>query len=408
MTPRPRRAPHHLIPALIALTLAAVVVVGALAYALHIEDLYIHALAPIQFPQKNQGTALQAAAFRQPDLLPIYGSSELNISDPYHGSVIFKDYPTGFTIVPVGKAGTTSLIMLQDMAAIGRSLRGKKVALSLSAGWFFGAMPGSDSYAGNFSALHGLELAFSPYLSWDLKKEAARRMLDYPKTLEHQPVLHLAVRLEATDAVYSRPAYYLLWPIAKAQAFVLRLQDHWETVQYIHQQQKKNLDPAVPRAPRVLDWDELRKEATAEQMKNANNNPFGFENSRWTNNIKPQLPKPKSRTDDSFLRGIYQAKEFTDLRLLLKGLKEMGVEPLVLSMPIPGTYYDYLGVSRGARQAYYSSVAEIAKLNGVPYRLFEDHDEDKYFIIDSGAHLSRKGWVYYDKVLDDFYHGRLR
>lgn len=406
MTGSQRSAPQHLIPALIALFLAVAALAGGVAHAHGVERRYIHALAPIQFPQKNQGTALQAEAFRQPDLLPIYGSSELNISNPYHGNELFKYYPTGFNLFPVGKAGTTSLVMLQDMAAVGRDLRGKKVAISLSAGWFFGSMAGPDSYAGNFSRLHALELIFSSYLSWDLKKETARRMLWYPRTFEKDPVLGLALRSLSVDKAYSRPVYYLLWPIAKTQAFILRLQDHWETIDYIRKQ--KRLDPNVKRIPGIRDWDGLRRMAEAEQKKNASNNPFGFDNNAWNTHLKKDLPRPNSRNDASFLRGLYQAKEFTDLGLLLRGLKQMGAEPLLLSMPIPGAYYDYLGISRAARETYYSSVAEIAKMNDVPYRLFDDHDEDKYFIIDSGAHLSRKGWVYYDQVLDAFYHGNLR
>ena len=57
-------------------------------------------------------------------------------------------------------AGSTSLIFLQDLAAVGPDLRGRKVAISLSPTWFFNRRDvlDRDAYAGNFSRQHASEL----------------------------------------------------------------------------------------------------------------------------------------------------------------------------------------------------------------------------------------------------------
>ena len=98
-------------------------------------------------PVKNQGTALQQAALDTGCLLPIYGSSELNLlqayNRPFHPTNLFHDRPTGFTIFPVGKAEATCLIILQKLAAVGPALQGRKVAISLSPFWFFDEAHGS-------------------------------------------------------------------------------------------------------------------------------------------------------------------------------------------------------------------------------------------------------------------------
>jgi hypothetical protein len=52
---------------------------------------YIHALAPGTFAFKNDGSELQREAFRNADLLVVYGSSELEIANPYHASTIFSE-----------------------------------------------------------------------------------------------------------------------------------------------------------------------------------------------------------------------------------------------------------------------------------------------------------------------------
>src|SRR5436309_4218307 len=68
----------HLGPIVVALLLVMGGLVGWGQYARSVEGRNIHALAPLLFSQKIVGSALQAAAFRQSDLLPFYGSSELD------------------------------------------------------------------------------------------------------------------------------------------------------------------------------------------------------------------------------------------------------------------------------------------------------------------------------------------
>ena len=160
----------HLKPALVAVLLLVTGLAGFSVYAQRVEQRYIHALAPLStpkipgtkeemlYPQRNQGSALQRWAFRQPDLLPLYGSSEV-AGYPWDTSVLFRSYPTGFTTFPVGWADTTPLTFLQEFAAVGSDIRGKKLVISLSPSWFFSReMVFPYSYLGNFSALHASEL----------------------------------------------------------------------------------------------------------------------------------------------------------------------------------------------------------------------------------------------------------
>ena len=70
------RAPHLVAAATVLLVVGAALWGGA-TWAVALERRYAHALAPRQFHQKDRGTALQRAAFTQADLLPVYGSSEL-------------------------------------------------------------------------------------------------------------------------------------------------------------------------------------------------------------------------------------------------------------------------------------------------------------------------------------------
>jgi len=395
----------HLISAAAVLLLVTAVLTGGTLYARWVEGRYIHALAPQMFEQKNQGSALQRAAFRQPDLLPVYGSSELPISTPYHASALFRDYPTGFTIFPVGKPATTSLIWLQELAAVGPDLRGKKVVLSLSPSTFFvHDMIDPESYAGNFSLLHASELAFSSQLSFAVKEGAARRMLDYPATLQQAPLLKFALEKLADGSALNRIFYYAVLPLGKLQIVVLRLKDHWETLAFLRRQD--GLRSRVPRQGARLDWPQLLERARRESEQLADNNPFGFDRSFWLTRADEIAKQKGIHTDQEFLRSLERCSEWADLNLLLHGLKDLGARVLILSMPIKGAYHDYVGISAQARRAYYGKLHQLAKRTGAPVMDFADHDGDCYFLTNWSFHLSREGWLYYDRALDAFFHDR--
>jgi D-alanine transfer protein len=100
------------------------------------------------------------------------------------------------------------------------------------------------------------------------------------------------------------------------------------------------------------------------------------------------------------------AHEWTDFELLLRGLNELGARPLLLSMPMNGLYFDRFGVGRETRDLYYKRICALARKHRMPLIDFEEHDEDEDFLAGHHDHLSDKGWLYFDKALDDFFHDR--
>jgi poly-D-alanine transfer protein DltD len=157
-----------------------------------------------------------------------------------------------------------------------------------------------------------------------------------------------------------------------------------------------------------LNWSWLLDRAEKEQAENANNNPFGFDNRWWKDVYRKETEQKKwVRNDAKFLSQLEGSAEWTDLKALLIAMRELGVHPLLLSRPINGVYWGYLGVSADARNAFYWKLRVLADNFKVPVQTFAEHEEDKYFSADLWSHTSRKGWVYIDQALDDFYHGVL-
>jgi D-alanine transfer protein len=398
----------HLLPALWAIILVATALSGGVLYAGIIESQFVRTMAPQFLRVNNTGNALQRIALQQPDWLLVYGSSEIvNEVLGYTAPEVFHGFPTGFAPFEVAQGGENSLVIAQEVASLGPDLRGKKIVISFTPDIFFEPMLYSGTYEGLFLPLRANELAFSTQLSYATKQEAARRMLQYPKTLEKEPLLRFALERLAGDSLLDRALYYAVWPLGKLWTLVLELQDQWQTLTFLWAPPK--LQPPAPHVPAPIDWQALEAKAEREQEANANNNPFGFDNTIWIAHY--QNPKPGDDLfgpDKAAVTNLKQTLEWTDLDILLRTLKDMGAQPLIMSRPFSATYWDTRGVTAQDRQAFYDRLSQVVASYDMPLVDFRDHETDKYFNTDAASHTSRKGWVYVDKALDEFYHGTLR
>jgi D-alanine transfer protein len=389
-----RKQIPHLFAGVIALGLAAIILFAAQRALIHFEHATIVSTAPESFALKNQGLAFQRAAAHSPNILIIYGSSELLVpAAPERGATFFRTAPTGFQLSPVGSGGANPLIMLQKVGALGSLLRGKKVAISLSPGWFCTATPYLQGYKANFSPMAATEMVFGTALDFRLKRDIASRMLQFPSTLEQRPLLEFALRRLASGRSIDRLVFCALWPAGKIQTGLLELEDHWAAVHHIRHVRK----PAPQLHAETVDWPRLVAKTSKAKPTDANTlNQPGFD----------RKISPGSR-DIGFRNGVNVSPAWIDLELLLRCLATVHARPLILSMPLAGDFYDHAGVSRSARDEFYTKLRALVEQYHFPVVEFQEHDGDPVFLIRHQSHVTAKGWVYYDRALDDFFHGRL-
>jgi len=395
--PNPAASRLHLQAALLALLVAACAVAGALFYCRDLEARYIHALAPEFTEEKLQGAALQKEAFRQGDLLVLYGSSELVKEMPNNAVEFFSDYPTGFRVFPVGKPGTTALAILQKLAAVGSEAGGRKLVYSISPGWFFTERFEPKYYEGNFSDMQALEFIFSRALSHDLKRDVARRMITYPTTTDDSWLLEFAVDQLAGDSPVERALFAGIWPLGQLQLWVGRAQDHFSATLHILDEDER-LNATAKVGQRVINWNDILKRAA--QFANATV-------VRTKQNEVAARKRLKSNRAKQFEYGLAHAQEWTDFELLLRTCQELGAQPLFLSMPIEDIRLEVYGLDASARNAYVTRLQGLTDRFHYPLLMFRDQENNPEFLYDFQDHLSAEGWLFYNKALDDFYHGRI-
>jgi D-alanine transfer protein len=266
---------------------------------------------------------------------------------------------------------------------------------------FNGERLDGHAYAANFSRLHAGELAFNPRLSFALKQAAARRLLAVPDTLEDDPLLRFALERLAGGTIVDRLLYTAAVPLGMLRNAILRLQDHWETLAFLRGQ--VGLAPVTRRAG-TIDWTTELARADAESRRQATNNPFRFADAFWVSHATEIVRQKGSYDPNDARRDIERAAEWDDLDLLLRGIRELGAEPLLVSVPLNDAYYDHLGVPFEVRRGAAEQLRRIATAHGLRVVDFEGGGGAEYLTVDPSAHLSEAGWVRVDQALDEFFH----
>jgi D-alanine transfer protein len=354
----------------------------------------VRALLPQNLTVKDQGLSLQRHAFERPDVLTLYGTSELIRRIRGRASVFFRHAPTGFTVDPIGRPGAVSLVTAEKIAAYGPEARGRKVAICLSPSSFYVTTERSQAYAANFSPLQAREALANPRLSRKLRCELAERMLEYPETLRTQPLLRHSIRRQLAHRLGDRLREAAFGPLCKAENGLLQVQDHLQVAQYLWENRNSLGRPGTKEKP--LDWDEDLQ---------------AYERRTPTFHIPTGKHAVGASTTAWWKKGGFRniletSPEWDDFDLLLRVSRESGVDVLVLCIPMNGIYMDQVGAPAESREPFYSRLEQICRKRKVALVDFREHEYDPKFFLDTHDHLSPKGWLHIDRTLDEFFHNQ--
>ena len=394
----PPRAPGfpHLAPACCALLAAAALLAGGRAYVAPRLPARLPFYAAHAMSFKVNGNVLQRVAFRAPGELPIYGSSELDLGIDNRPDEFFQRRPAGFAAFPVGRGGGSSLIILQKLAAVGDAARGKRVVIMLSSTWFLQPSVGRKEVGANLAGSQLSAWLFGDSLSPALKTDIARRMEDYSDELKDQTLNVDALRCLARPTPGHRLRLALLTPLGRLQNALLEQLDYgvllWEMAfpqrRFNEEDRGRGFAPA---AGEPIDWDGLIARTQA-----------GLGNAA--------IPRDQAvfvrsdRSDRKFLSQLGATREFDDLRLLVRVLRELKMEACFISQPFNGTYGGLSGVSPQVRSLYYQRLEAVLRPSGYALHDFSGSEGDRFFFSDDD-HPSAKGWVLYDREIARFWQG---
>lgn len=349
--------------------------------------------------RKFQGIAMQKEAAKRPDGLFIFGSSEVGSTqskDPFHPSNFFANKDRGFQVVLVGRAYCQSLIHTLNIGAVGDYLKGKKVVFIVSPQWFDKKGLTPLHLKVNFSEEQFYGFMFNNKISMDLKRQVAERILKILKKSDDMNEVKEFCTLIVNGSPYYEARLIAETPYFKARSFMLQLKDKVQTINIIDRANKallaKEYDHNFP-----VNWNKDLSLFNNIPI----NNPFDFDNYLYNEVYSKEIKLMKEYTHPA---DINTSPEVTDFKLLLDTFKEIGVKPLIISLPMNGEWYDYCGINREQRMLYYEKVKEIVKSYNFELMDMSGIEYEKHAFKDSG-HLEWKGLVYVDEGIDKYYHG---
>ncbi len=346
-------------------------------------------------PFMFQGKYVQQKMLENNHYLPIYGSSELARLDRFHPANYFKETKEGFTPFLVGRGGTESLIHLLNFSEHANQLKGKKLVFVLSPQWFQPKGADETHFVPNYSSLQGYDFAFNKTIDPVIKKKAINRLLTF-SSIQNDPILSTLYKSEITNNPWTKMEAAMVRPVAWVYMDLLQKKDLYYTLAG-GITRTRDISPRV----RNKSWGQLMVQADKMGKRRSTSNQFYVSNNQY-NKIKKMVPSLK----DTKMGATYgESPEYDDFQLVLDLLKQSGADPLFISVPVNGKWYDYTGFPKEGRETYYDRIKKQIEADGFKIADFSSHEYDPYFMKDT-IHIGWKGWVYTDKAIKEFYDGK--
>ncbi len=313
--------------------------------------------------------------------LYVMGSSELGSLAPQNPANFLRGHIADRDLFLSGRGYVQSLPHALELAAVAPELRHKQVALIVSPQWFVAGGITPEAFKEVFSASYYRATMASPELSEATKERVAQRvggLLGAPwGTVAQDP--SLGARLAAPAVAAQDRAGQVIAALAETDKAVPLLP------------QVGLAQPATGEVPYAdFDWDAAAQQAATQGAAAITNNPFGIEDGYYTKYIAPQ--GDALRGSMSGLDYAQPTPEYEDLDLFLTIADEVGVEVLLISVPMNAAWYDYGGYPKERRDLYCDKIRGIAADHGATLADFSANESTDYFLYDV-MHLGWRGWL---------------
>lgn len=328
------------------------------------------------------------------DTVLFLGSSELDVPDALkitsHPRDVFNWGNSDFNMMLYGSASNQSLSQAIHLGALGDKLEVKKVVLNLSPQWFIEDFLAPEAFADKLYP----EMLVAFMKNKDISDDLKQRVVDRCKA-------QLSTSPDKMRLVESCERAYL----QKGNIF-----DTWlaDINNLITSNRDKalltfSLNPPKDTGSRVsydsIDFDALEAEAERNGQAKCTNNDFYVNDNYYKKKLEPNLGWLQGYLKNT---NMHDTVEYDDLRLFLDICGELGIEPLLVSTPVNGFYYDFAGLPVSERQQCYQNIRDIASEYNVQVLDLTDYEYTPYFLNDI-MHLGWKGWVHVIQGVHEFY-----
>lgn len=333
---------------------------------------------------RDRGGVLKNHMKESGDLM-LLGSSELSANVDQNPINIFPFKEANYDVSIYGRAYTQSLQHGTILSNISNLNKDDKVAIVISAQWFAteNGIDGND-FSVNFSEQQFYDFFNNDKIERDTKIYYAKRISELLRKSGEYGEERIYANLYYRDNLISKSVLTLLRPYYSTKAYLLGVKDKVQTIKLLKDctdKSEKNL--------KSINWEEEYKKAESQGESKVTNNDIFVDDEYYDTYLRDKYDNLKGTWANI---DLMKSKEVQDYEFLLKTCEELGVQPLVILMPVNGLYYDHLGLNVEKRTEFYNSIEEMAKDKGFKVLNLQNKEYEKYYLSDV-MHLGWKGWL---------------
>ena len=350
--------------------------------------------------------------------LMIMGSSELtHKSDTLAHPVNFFD-ETDCDPLLIGAGYTQSLFHAINVAAIGDSLKDRRVILIVSPSWFKKSGVVDVAYASRFSESEFTEMLKNDNIS-DASKtymiERTNKMLQsadpagYKRVLSSEKIIYA----DKADNIADDPVVSAACQPSLSDRINFRIYNAFNKERALYKMSFSSLlntdlsvppthpDQTIYNTSGDIDWSALHDDILTRSASSHNNqfymDPDGYRK------ISHIVSHKKNKNKDPSVNCYASSPEYGDFKCFLQVCNELGIEVNVFLLPLNGYWYDYMGYGPQTRSVFRQNVADITAEYGARLTDFSAYDFTKYFFED-GVHLDEEGWLTLDEKIYEYFN----
>ena len=323
--------------------------------------------------------------------LVVLGSSELAkaSNQPFHFKQLFNY--DDFHLMPIGGGNFQNIIQASILGSLGDEFPKKKFVLSESFLWFDqNAMP-PEAFLSRVSNEHVYYTLKNPKISHETKEKFMNRVLELSKKSKYHYHTFQRYKRRLLDNKGTIIDDWLNWFDVEKFALNNKIKFYFTA----------NLTPIPSSGPITpnYDWEELKTKYLDDAKLLTNDNEVGIEKGYFDSMIGSDLQKLKGYASNY---KYDKSKEYEDYELILQMIKEMGIDVEVVSFPVNGKWFDYIGIGPEQRAIYSKKLTEITNSFGYKLMNLTSKEYEPYYMYDT-VHPGWKGWPEVAEEMYKFY-----
>lgn len=314
--------------------------------------------------------------------LYLMGSSELGVPIEQNPNQWLPKNASDFDLYQSGRGFQQSLYHAIELAAVADKIPNHKVALLVSPQWFTPGGIKAGAFESVFSHAAWRAMLTNKALSVDTRARLVAR------AGELMPQLCTA-RASCTSTATGRAKEIIDTPYTAFSNRVDALRETYDGTSW-----RKAVTYTGPWQPgaqtmRTIDWGAQDVRAVALGQSRVTTNPYGMDDGYYSKRIAPYLGKLKGHE----AKVTYTtSREYDDLQLFLDVARDLGVQVMLISLPVNGKWSDFTGLPASESNGFAAHLQRIAKADKVQLTDLTTNAYVPYYFFDT-LHLGWRGWL---------------